>query len=396
MQYGAPGRWLVTKPWDSGAVSDYEKRRTVGFLNSIFLDTSKADEGRVRAELARSDGANFELYFSTADGAPLSASSAGDAIAIASSHYFMHTGGEVTINAGLGRRVLAGLQEWIGAFRQYSPHKYKQIRFTPTSVIDSSFDTRARGIAAFSGGVDAFFTLDRHKRGRLGYGSVDIEKAVLVHGFDIPLADNAGFSRAREAAENGLELYNVPLVTIETNFRDLPLQSWAHAHGAGVVAAMTVANDSQRVGLIGSTYTYARPSVGWGSAPEIDHLLSSSRLEVRHDGADHSRTRKIEYISQFPEIVNRIRVCFQGSGLGGNCSRCEKCWRTRFALAIFGHEEPSSFDPVPLREANLGRLSDSSRKFWSELSEFSAQSGNNRVRELLNDAISRADENSKA
>lgn len=362
--------------------------------NSIVIDTSKNEHGEISALLTRDDGQIFRLYYQVGDGGPIHFDGSADAFAIASAQFFMKVGGDISVAAPLSRRVLIGLTEWAGAFHNYFPWRYKRVRFLPTNIIGgfASPDTN-RGIAAFSGGVDANFTLTRHQKKALGESSVDIEDAVLVHGFDIPLEDTGAFARAAKSTRETLNKFGLPLTTLKTNFRSMPGQSWHDAHGAGLVAALHLVAPSARIALIGSSYTYAEPLLGWGSAPELDHLLSSNKIEVRHDGADFTRSQKIEYVAKFEEVVSELRVCFQSIGAGRNCGNCEKCWRTRIALAIFGVEFPKSFPRTPLESLKLPNLTSGALLFWNDLAITAEKKKNKRIQSIINNEIDRVAKN---
>ena len=74
----------------------------------------------------------------------------------------------------------------------------------------------------------------------------------------------------------------------------------------------------------------------WGSHWKLDPLWSSSRLEVVYFGADHRRAEKVVAIAREPLARQYLRVCWEHRDARANCSKCEKCIRTRLVLASVG------------------------------------------------------------
>ena len=71
----------------------------------------------------------------------------------------------------------------------------------------------------------------------------------------------------------------------------------------------------------------------WGSHPISDPLWSIECRQVLHDGADISRSGKIRFIADYPEVMNNLQVCWDN--ISYNCGHCSKCLRTKAALDIF-------------------------------------------------------------
>ncbi|MDQ3804974.1 MAG: hypothetical protein M3416_14235, partial [Acidobacteriota bacterium] len=86
------------------------------------------------------------------------------------------------------------------------------------------------------------------------------------------------------------------------------------------------------------SYPYFK-HVPWGSHWQTDPLWSSDRLEVVHVGAELPRSDKLRAIAREPLVREHLRVCWENLAPEGNCSRCEKCLRTRLMLADCGELE---------------------------------------------------------
>lgn len=96
--------------------------------------------------------------------------------------------------------------------------------------------------------------------------------------------------------------------------------------------------------FIGASHHLADP-VPMGSHPAVDHLLSSQRLQIIHDGSRFTRLEKVRELATWPTGLAALRVCPETSGEEANCGRCEKCLRTRLELLAAGVEETAAFGP---------------------------------------------------
>ncbi len=190
--------------------------------------------------------------------------------------------------------------------------------------------------AAFSGGVDSAYTVFCHRPGETSHA---VEAAVMVHGFDVPLADEAGFAQARTRAHVMLDSIGVELVGVATNVREL-LPDWERGHGTAVAAALTVLAGRFGSGLIAASGPYDPLILPWGSNPLTDPMLGSDTFRIVHDGAGCSRGEKIEALGEWPSALGALRFCWSGPRAGANCGRCNKCIHTEllFRCARIEHE----------------------------------------------------------
>lgn len=198
-------------------------------------------------------------------------------------------------------------------------------------------------IAAFSGGVDSSFTVYRHTSPLPNRHA--LKAALMVHGFDIPLTDSAGFRRAAERARRMLESVGVPLILMQTNAREF-LADWEMMHGTAVAAALTFFSKAYTTGLIASTGTYSLPLIPWGSNPLTDPLLGSRRFALEHDGAHSSRLDKVRALCGWPEGLRGLRFCFQNLPAEGNCGKCLKCILTALEFRCCGVDPECFSEPV--------------------------------------------------
>jgi hypothetical protein len=201
------------------------------------------------------------------------------------------------------------------------------VAWTRLSQIPLSFEVSSEAVAAsdgvslfFSGGLDSHYSLIKHRD--------EVENLILVHGFDVPLADTETFALAEAQAREGARLFGKRLIVVRTNMRwerpsDPPLTNlrweWPHSpcgwfmgHGAGMAAVAHALAPNHGKVYIASSDSYAdlRP---WGSHPLLDPLWSSDAVKIVHDGGE-TRMDKLRAVARHPEVLPRLRVCIENLG----------------------------------------------------------------------------------
>ncbi len=214
-----------------------------------------------------------------------------------------------------------------------------------------SADRWRRAAAFLSGGVDGLHMLMRNRQTYRPNDPACIRDVLFIHGFDIgKRARNPEEQRFRAAlrrlapvaAETG-----VNVIACRTNLRHLPSKPdfWTYRHnGAALAAVGHAALCGPAFLFIGASHHLADP-VPMGSHPAVDHLLSSQRLQIIHDGSRFTRLEKVRELATWPTGLAALRVCPETSGEEANCGRCEKCLRTRLELLAAGVEETAAFGP---------------------------------------------------
>ena len=230
-------------------------------------------------------------------------------------------------------------------------------------------------VCAFSGGLDAAFTLRQHNKILCGNRSQDIRYAMLVHGFDIAIADEDHFAQAVTQCRASLTDTGVTLVRAASNFRHVSKVKWDFAYGAAVASLLTAFKNKVGAGLIASSHPYGllRRS---GASPVTDHFFGSDSFRVRHDGASHTRTQKADVVGRWHAGRDRLRVCWE-DGSDKNCGECEKCIRTSLNFLACGHPIPASL-PQSLDLKRMRKITVYTRgrlNMWQELLEESKARG---------------------
>jgi hypothetical protein len=219
----------------------------------------------------------------------------------------------------------------------------------------------SKGVSLFfSGGVDSFYSLIKHRE--------EVENLVLVHGFDVPLAETKTFALVEAQARDAARLFGKRLIVARTNLHfeqpTIPC-NWGMYHGAALAAVAHALAPNHGKVYIASSYSYADLH-SWGSHPLLDPLWSSEAVQIVHNGGE-TRMNKLRTLVQYPEALARLRVCWENLG-NYNCGLCEKCIRTMLNLRALGVDHckafPDTLTPGIVRQQELDH---DSLLFWREL-----------------------------
>ena len=265
-----------------------------------------------------------------------------DPFALATIFFAMRHRLDLVVRGDVSPSLLRNLCEFQAAWASWRPDRYTPIEIRADAEREPSrVAPREGALASFSGGVDSCFTAFRHRGGSCGRWQRPIEAGLMAHGFDIPLDQPEAFERAAAGSRLLLSSLGLDLITVATNFRQLG-DDWEEAHGAGLASCLMLFQKRYATGLIPSTEPYPA-LIPWGSNPVTDHLLSSDGFEIVHDGAAFTRIEKVRRISEWPEALQRLRVCWEGAQKDRNCGKCEKCIRTILDFRVLGLGLPGCF-----------------------------------------------------
>ena len=258
---------------------------------------------------------------------------------------------DIVIHGAVSHELLSNLIEFRDAWSTWLPRKYARVNINADQVIDK-LAYKDGAICAFSGGVDATFSIWAHSQNKQSHRSQDIKLAVLVHGFDIPIDHPHSFEKVYSQSAATLKSLNIPLSSIKTNYREIARAGWEHAFAAALVAALNNFKKIAGTCLVGSSEPYDSLLIPWGSNPITDPLLTSGSFRVIHDGAAFSRVQKIKNLNQWPEGRENLRVCWEGKDKDRNCGKCEKCIRTMMGFKASQLMIPASFGKkkIPLKK----------------------------------------------
>lgn len=323
-----------------------------GFVVTPGTRRATDDTCRCTAVLTRPGAEDLELWFEVPGERAEHLTSRADPWLLAVVHAAMARGRPLHVAGPVHGTLLAHLEEYQAAFAAWADRdrwpnspRYHHVAITADEVADDPAPA-APTICAFSGGVDSTFTLGRHARGEAGAATRPIGAALMVAGFDIPVADRAVFDRAVTRARHITDDLGVELLTARTNLRELDLV-WPDVFAGAVAAGLSLFGAGFGAGMLSTGRRWS-----WidlpddGSSPAWDWLLGSSAFEIVHDGAGFDRPDKVAALADWEAARRNVRVCWAGAQLDRNCGRCRKCIGTYLlfrCLAI----PPDCFDEVP-------------------------------------------------
>ena len=303
---------------------------------SLFRDVTLKRDGSAEAT---------HLWYEIGGGAKQEYPSALDGFVFAVLLYAMKLGSRLVVHGPMSRSALYNIEDIQSFWHLFRPELYKRIDIVPEKIVDlERRKPGRRAIAAFSGGVDSTFTALRHKMKLAGTGSYNLDAVLMVHGFDVNLANADHFDRLIQRTEPFLAKLGVPLRIVRTNSKELGLQTWEDTFTAQLACCLHQFSDEFEFGLIGGSEAYNDLLLPWGSNPITDGLLSGDPFAIVHDGAGYSRTDKVAVLIQYPAAIASLKVCWEGREQHQNCGVCEKCIRTRLNFLAAGEPNPPCFD----------------------------------------------------
>lgn len=241
----------------------------------------------------------------------------------------MLTGQDLQIDAPVSRRLMDAVSLMQDIYKSWFP-RATRVSIKPKAIEDIQSQI-PRGCASFfSGGVDSFYTLHKHKD--------KLTHLILVHGFDIRLDDQWQYAQAVAHIHKVAIECGKSLIQVATNIRTFidRFVRWDYSHGAALASVALACSGSVEHVYIASTYPYRR-LVTWGSHPLLDPLWSNGLVRITHDGCEADRLEKVQAaICNWQLALDTLRVCWKHLDGKYNCGRCEKCIRTMLCLHACG------------------------------------------------------------
>ena len=257
----------------------------------------------------------------------------------------MTAGANLEVHGSVSRSLLQNLEDFIRAWAIWKPNVFKSIGIRAHDEVkqDKPFVEPA-AVCGFSGGLDSSFTSFRHATGSGVRYSLPLKAGVMVHGFDIPLDEPDEFRRAFAKAKQQMKSLGLELIPVATNFMSLPV-NWSLSFGSGVASVLMLFSRRFDRGLIAQGVPFGSLNHFYeGSNPLTDPLLSSALFRIIADGAGFDRFEKAKIVSQWPEALRYMRVCWEGAKRDRNCCECEKCIRTILTFRVMGLGLPECFE----------------------------------------------------
>ena len=262
----------------------------------------------------------------------------------------MRLGRSVHAKGTLSPKLREGIEEFQRFFSSWFSEEFNRVAVTCDSLqVQETDENRNFSGAAFSGGVDSFYTLWAHIITDDMNAERRITHCCFVHGFDIPLAESYKYNSLMKAYRLMLHSLGLELLDIKTNVRELERYvGWNYLHGCALIACAVILGSFFQRFYVPSSKTYGTLEP-WGSDPRTDPLMSTETLQIIHHGAHHSRVEKTTTIAGWSAVQSHLRVCWDEQAGLQNCCRCNNCIRTMISLKLSGKLSCCSTFPRPLR-----------------------------------------------
>jgi hypothetical protein len=257
----------------------------------------------------------------------------------------------VHVDGAITKTCLRSVIELQDAWSLWRPDKYHKFPITAREYCDPVRPGIQSVACAFSGGVDAAFSLLRHAGGMLGHAGLPVKCGVLVHGFDgfdMALEKQQSFHVLANKCRRVLDMFGIDLVTMRTDIRAITQPKWVDAFAAQLACCLHQLDPVCDAGIIGSSEPYDQLFFPWGSTPATDHLLSGGSFQIFHDGAANSRTAKVAQLAAFPEVIAGLKFCLAEADK--NCGACEKCLRTYLNFCASGIDAPQCMPKPSIKQ----------------------------------------------
>jgi len=316
-----------------------------GELRITTSDTADQD-GRIQATL-ESGGAGQQIFFQSQD---IRLRLNHEALIAAGLLPGMLTGSNLVVDGPLSRQFLGALNVIMDMFCYWRPD-LRRVEIRSAAPIARARPGPGRVGIFFSGGVDTFYTLLKHRQA--------ITDLIFINGFDIPAGEQGVYQRASALIHRVADRLGLRVVEVETNLRPYLVGQglrWGQfAHGPLLASVGHLLYPEFERLFIATSMYYGR-IVPWSSHPLLDPLWSTEGLEFAHDGLEANRLEKVQQLAQEDWVLGMLRVCGKRPAAAPNCGRCEKCIRTMLSLLAAGALERCPTFEVGLEARRIARL----------------------------------------
>ena len=259
-------------------------------------------------------------------------------------HKMLAAGGDWFLDGKVSKSLLDNVERYCTFWYALKP-EYKTVHLIAKEEIDDPPKILPdKAIMTFSGGVDACFTIYRHRKHLVGRNNRNIEQAIFIQGADIDSKED--FALAAKKAEKQCSDLDVNLILTETNFRSLP-HNWELEH-LNVIVSVLNFFENYPYKVISSSMDYAPEhylqEMPYSTNIVTDRYLSSNMAPLFVDDEAVTRTQKTALIKNWRVGLENLRVCWQGEDKSSNCGQCEKCMRTMFNFLAAGAGKVCAFN----------------------------------------------------
>ena len=264
----------------------------------------------------------------------------------------MKLGQDLIIDGPISKELYRGMHKIMETMLSWNIG-LKSISIVATELKKDEY-VPTKNASFFSGGVDSFYTYFKNKES----GKDKINYFVLANGYDISLDNPELWEITRNTIENIGRKEHIEIIEVESNVRHTiePIIPWGFTH-SGCLAALGLSLRKELKNIFIASSYHKDEVFPWGSHPDTDPLWSTETLSIHHDGTDVNRVQKVQFIAQYPIVLESLRVCYLNKKSKFNCGVCDKCLRTMINLLIAGVLEKSETFPHSIDLEQLRNIS---------------------------------------
>ena len=267
-----------------------------------------------------------------------------DPFLVASLFQLMIEGEPVRIRGDLSASLLEPLRGYMDLWISWRPTLCRPIEISADNLLEDHVAEKSDTVLLFSGGLDAQASLQRHLRAEVDNRTRKIGACIYARGFMNGLEDTSRYRAALENAKASILTFGdgkIPLIPIVSNWEELNTKTMPDSIGTGLISFLHLFKSQFGRGMLSSSMTNfdMRP---YGSHPFSDPLLGHSSFQVECDDTTSTRLDKALYLSDKPEVLERLLVCHNFDDEAENCGECEKCYRTALCFVVHGKDVPQS------------------------------------------------------
>lgn len=265
-----------------------------------------------------------------------------DPFLVASLFQLMTDGEDVRVHGDLSAGLLEPLLGYMDIWSSWRPELCRPISISADNMLPDQDAETGDTVMLFSGGLDAQTTLQRHLRADVGDRTRTIGACVYTRGFMNGLEDSPRYRAAWENAKNSVLHFGhgkIPVIPLVSNWQELNQLTVPDSIGTGLISFLHLFKSRFARGMLSSSAT-THDMVPYGSHPFADPLLGHKTFQVECDDPTSTRLDKALYLSDKPDVLERLLVCHAFDDEAQNCGKCEKCYRTALCFTVHGKPVP--------------------------------------------------------
>ena len=248
------------------------------------------------------------------------------------------TGSRVKTDVPVDKKYLDNVQNIVDVFKKLHNNDKLNLNIHAPNTTRSVQTSHNKNIAAFTLGVDSFYTL---------YSNLNnLDSILFIIGFDVKKHQKTLLGMTIKSLKEISKVYGKELILCETELKNKIDHGkgfdWAcYFHGPAIFnIAYGLSNVFDNL-IMPSTFE-SKDEIKWGSHFILDKHYSSSVFNIKHDG-DLSRTEKVKFITDYDiRCLEHLRVCYVNKNQDYNCTDCKKCLRTLCTLEILGYKDKAT------------------------------------------------------